>query len=271
VPENGCGGTGLADNLQNADSETVSALFIENGMTSIVQSLPGFSDFISGQKAYFVGERQYELLLPESTCGTVDPVRFTEVQSDESYYISHIYPLIIAGIVVMSIHFATLIVEIILRIRKNEEEDHWQTLFVNGNLLMLLGACVLFIIIGAFGVHADIKLTPNTNYFRFLAYNQCFDQSIVNVIFQVFQGNISNFYAIVWLSISLLIVSCTGMVLIVILGCVHHCYGRNLGFKSYYRSVGRRMMGRSETKKMGASRMGNSKNMPNIEMLLTKQ
>jgi len=265
IPENGCQGTGLIDHLQNIDNQDLTALLNENNFAAI-SNLPGYSDFITSEKAYLVALRQYQLETAVARCGSVDPVRFTEVQEDENFYIKRVYPLVIASIVVMSIKFFTILIELILRIRKNEEEDHWLDLFAGGNLLLLLGACVLFIIIGGFGAHAVIRLSPNTSYFKFLAYNQCFEQTVVNRIFQVFQGNISNFWAIVWLSITLLIIACSAIIVVIILGIINYCYGRRGEFSSYYKNVGKKL-GKSSRKKNQAPV---NKSTANIEMLLAR-
>lgn len=264
IPENGCGGTGRIEHSLNLDNVDMTVLFNENSLTSAL-AIPKYQDFITGENAYLVSLLQYQLAESEARCGVVDSVRFTEVQKDEDKYVSRVYPLIIAGIVVMSIKFFTILIELVIRIRKNEEEDHWLNLFAGGNLLLLLGACVLFIIIGGYGAHAEIKLTPNTNYFKLLSNNQCFEQTVVNRIFQVFQGNISNFWAIVWLSITLLIIACSAIIVTTILAVINHCYGKQRDFSSYYKSVG---------KKLGKSKTKNNRppvnNSTNIEMLLAR-
>lgn len=262
IPENGCGGTGLIENLQNVENQGLTALLQENSLTAAL-SLPSYSTYITNEKAYFVGLRQYQLFNISSSCGDLDPVRFVEAKNDEDYYVSRVYPLIIAAIVVLAVKFATILIELFFRIRKNEEEDHWLNLFVGVNLLILLGVSILFILIGAYGVHAQVQLASNTSYFKSLSRNQCFEQTVVNVIFQVFQGNISNFYAIVWLSITLLIVACSGIIVITVLGIVNHYYGKRTDFKSYYKSVAK--IGRKKT-----PRGQPAKPAANIEMLLAK-
>jgi len=269
VPENGCGGTGTVEHLQQISNKSTSDLFSENSMNAIVTALPGFSTYISDQDAFFVGARQY-LVMNSGSCPTISTSYLTNCKSYENSFVNNVYGILIAALVVVSVIFVLTIIEFVFLARRKEEEDHWTRFFAIVNLLTLLGLCVLCIIIGGVAASTKQKLSSDVAVLNYLASNQCFKQEVVNRILQVLRGNVSNFYAILWLSISLLIVACVGIIATILVGLINIGYAKRHGeFESYYRSVGKGFRGKGKGKGIGVQ--SGTRTPANIEMLISNK
>jgi len=271
VQENGCGGTGTVENLEYIERKAASDLFSENNMNAIVTGLPGFSTYITGEFAYFVGARQY-LVETTAGCPVISSATLTNTKNYEESFVNNIYGILIAGIVLMSVIFFLIIIEMVFHARKNEEEAHWVRFFSALTLLALLGACVLFIIIGGVAAHTKVKLSSDVAILNYLASHQCFKQEVVNRTLQVLRGNVSNFYAILWLSISLMIIACAGIVTTIIIGLVNIGYAKRTGgFSSYYRSVGKKLKRKGKTQGPRGMGQQSGTGAANIEMLISNK
>jgi len=107
---------------------------------------------------------------------------------------------------------------------------------------------------------------------NYLASHQCFKQEVVNRTLQVLRGNVSNFYAILWLSISLMIIACAGIVTTIIIGLVNIGYAKRTGgFSSYYRSVGKKLKRKGKTQGPRGMGQQSGTGAANIEMLISNK
>jgi hypothetical protein len=239
VPETNCNGTGTVDHLLRIERKDVTSLFTENNLNTYMTALPKFSDYIFEQDAYIVGLRQYKLVTTAGlSCGTADPAIIPAVISRETSYKNLAYGTLIAAIVIMSIVFFTTLIEFVLRFRGNQEEEKWMNCFWYINLFLTLVGCILLIVVGGAAIQAKVNLSKNVSYFNYLAKYTCFQETIVNRIVQVYQGNISNFYAQIWLSIALLIISCVGILVTIILGLINAYAGGRAGESGFYKKIG---------------------------------
>jgi len=241
VPETNCNGTGTVDHLLSIERKDVTSLFTENSLSTYVTALPGFSDYILNQDARFVGQRQYKLATTAGlSCGTADPAIIPAVISRETNYKDLAYGTLIAALVIMSIVFFTTLIEFVFRFRGNQEEEKWMNCFWYLNLFLTLIGCILLIVVGGAAINAKVNLSKNVGYFNYLAKYTCFQEPEVNTIVKTYQGNISNFYAQIWLSIVLLIISCVGIIVTIILGLINAYAGRRDGGSGggFYKKIG---------------------------------
>jgi len=254
VPETNCNGTGTVDYLIRVERKDITTVFGENSLSTTVSALPGFADFILDQDAYLVGLKQYKLMTtPGLSCGPADPAIFPDVISREDNFVSLANGVLIAALVIQSIVFFTIIIEFAFRIRGNQEEEKYTLCFWYINLGLTLIACILFIVVGANAINAKVKLSKNVGYFNYLAKYSCFEEQDVNLLLKIYQGNISNFYAMIWLNIVLLILSSVGILVTVILAVINMYAGGRSGDASYYKRIG----GMGKRKKNGGYRNNN--------------
>jgi len=273
VPENGCGGTGTVEHLQQISSKNASELFSENNMNTIVTSLPGFSSYISGQNAFFVGVRQYLTMNQSGSCPTISTSYITNCKSYENSFANNVHGTLIAALVVVSVIFVLTIIEFVFLARR-KEEDYWTRFFSIVNLLTFLGFCGLCVIIGGIAAYTKQKLSSDVAVLNYLASNQCFKQEVVNRILQALRGNVSNFYAILWLSISLLIVACVGIIATILIGLINIGYAKRHGdSESYYVNAGKGFKRKEKGTGTGTGTGVQTGAMPqaNIEMLISNK
>lgn len=264
IPESGCKRGGPIDHLENIDKMSMATLFGENSMTNTPS---GYDTYISDESAYLVGLRQYTVNSDNSLCGNTDPTMFAENYKYEDQFMDSTHAILITALVIMSILFFTIIIELCLRFRSNEEETHILKYAAYGNFFLLFIACCLFIVAGSFSARAKVHLSSDIKYLKYLAKNDCFDQPVVNLTLELFKEYITDLYTLIWLGIILLILSSTGLLSSIILFIIDACAGgRKIDPSSFYKAIGKSTR-RGNLKRDGTAKTG-GKTVGNIELLL---
>lgn len=265
IPENGCSPGGRIDNVEVIDSMTMPALFTENSISASIASQTAYVSYISDENAFLVGLRQYTVRQDMTQCTSINPAIFDELYEYENTFKSSVKGIYIAELSMCCTLFMTIFYEVVVRLRNNENEVKWLKRAYYLNLLLLFLICLLFIISGSFGVRAKVDLNDDLKYLKILSKSQCFQQEVVNRVLQVYQEYIAEFWALVWLSIVLLILSSTELVIALILYLIDCFVVRKRGFgdvKSYYKNIGN--SGRRNRPAAG------TKQNSSIEMLLNR-
>lgn len=269
-PENGCEQGGLSNHVLTLTQTPVSDLFSDNSIANAIAKITGYVAYNAAETAFLSGLRQYSLNRNIQQCGPADPVIFQELRYQEDRFTSSTKGLLISAIVANIGIFFIFIVELIIRKKQHPKRVFrlkFMTIFI---YLLMFGICVVYIIIGVFGARCKVNVERNLRYLRFLGNNECFEQSVVNAIIKDYQTDIFYFYSIVWLSIALLIVACSGVILAMALTTIE-CIA-SAGSSNDYQTVPKKGNTMKGGQPMTTSQMKGSHKKPiqnsSIELLL---
>lgn len=245
LPESGCGEHGELSHSLNVDDTSITSILTENSIS--FNNLPGYSSYIEKENAYLIGLQRYGVNYAKPVCQNITSDNVKLMESFEDSLLNAIKGLSITVLVLYQILFVVFLIEVILRLRKNEEEAQILKLISYIGLALFIINAIFVIVEHGMVWDIYVNLRAPKEYYNQLQYNRCFLQDEVDYLILKFYESIgSEYHVLAALGLTILVLGSIGIVIILLMAITDCCVGNerpsisSISFGSERRKIKRR-------------------------------